>query len=751
MSQRVISQSDSLILRARVLDASTNLPLAKVSCFLSELNQQKVTNSAGEFLFRLVSGEEYHLNLSHQGCDAETHHLTIYSDTSMIFYLHHYHKHLKEVKIGTKRNPLIEAVSSTQIDLMAKENLSNLLEKTTGVRSIKNGNSIAKPIVQGLYGNRLTILNQGIAQTGQQWGNDHAPEIDPLAGNRIRVIKGVAAIEYKGVNMGALISIEANKFKDDPHLHGKLNSFFETNGFCFGTNLQLEKNLPSLAWRLTGTYKNGGDKSTADYYLRNTGSREMNVSFLAEKTLFKYWKTNLFLSSFNSELGVLRGAHISNTTDLNEAIGRSQPFFTESEFRRDINPPRQVVNHHLWKLSSSRVIDSNNSLNIIYAGQINNRKEYDIRRGGRSEIPALYIFQHSHIIEGKWLKTRENSITKTGVQLQYTENINQPETGINPLIPNYSSLEPSLFITHSHSFENSKFDCGLRYDVQILNVFTSTKSIPRQDLQLSNLFHNTASSISYLYHLNREIDLQFNTGFTIRNPAINELYSFGLHQGVASLEEGNTNLISEKSFKTSISMQSTWTERLFSETQIYFHNINDFIYLKPQSQSRLTIRGAYPVFNYEQTHAQIYGLDANLKYKLTEGIDLSADYSYLKGMNLTEDLPLIFMPANRLRGEAELSAAKWKKFEKPTIAISAQYNFRQDNLKSQQDFIPAPEAYLLFGARFSLERQFGSQRILAYLQVENILNTRYRDYLNRLRYFADDLGRNISLGVTINY
>lgn len=747
----MISQSGSYILRARVLDAVTNRPLPQVNCTISEINQKELTNSEGEFTLNLVSGNEYHLNLSHQGCDAETHHLIIYNDTFIVYYLHHYHKHLREVKIGVRRNPLMDAVSQGQIEVLAKENLSNLLEKTTGVRTLKNGNSIAKPIVQGLSGNRLTILNQGIAQTGQQWGNDHAPEIDPLAGNRIRVIKGVSALEYKGVNMGAIISIEANRFKDDPHLHGKLNSFFETNGLGFGANLQLEKNHPNLAWRLTGTYKNSGDKSTADYYLRNTGNREMNVSFLAEKTLFKDWKTNIFLSSFNTELGVLRGSHISNTTDLNEAIGRSQPFFTEDAYRRDISPPRQEVSHHLWKVSTSKFLDSSIVINLLYAGQINNRKEFDVRRGGRSEIPALFIFQHSHFAEGKWMKSHKNSITKSGIQFQYTENINQPETGITPLIPNYSSIEPSLFFTHSHSYNNSKLDLGFRYDMQLLNIFTTTKTNPRQDQEFSHLFHNGAVSISYLYHLNKQTDIQFNSGFTIRNPAINELYSFGLHQGVASIEEGNSNLNSEKSFKNSLSVQSTWTERLFTEAQVYFQNINDFIYLKPQSQTRLTIRGAYPVFVYEQTHAQIYGLDMKAKYKLVEGIDLSADYSYLKGRNLTEDIPLIFMPANRVRGEVEFSASKWEKWENPTLAISGQYTFRQNHLNSDQDFIPAPDAYFLLGTRISIERQIKSQRILAYIQVENLLNARYRDYLNRLRYFADDLGRNASLGVTINY
>jgi iron complex outermembrane receptor protein len=82
----------------------------------------------------------------------------------------------------------------------------------------------------------------------------------------------------------------------------------------------------------------------------------------------------------------------------------------------------------------------------------------------------------------------------------------------------------------------------------------------------------------------------------------------------------------------------------------------------------LTIRGAYPVFIYEQTHAQIYGLDANLKYKLTEWMNLSADYSYLKGMNLSEDIPLIFMPANRLASQRlQYTAAKLENWENPSM------------------------------------------------------------------------------------
>ena len=62
-----------------------------------------------------------------------------------------------------------------------------IVESMTGVSSIKSGAGVSKPVVHGLSGNRVTILNNGLAQSGQQWGNDHAPEIDPYVADHISV------------------------------------------------------------------------------------------------------------------------------------------------------------------------------------------------------------------------------------------------------------------------------------------------------------------------------------------------------------------------------------------------------------------------------------------------------------------------------------------------------------------------------------------------------------------------------------
>ena len=90
-----------------------------------------------------------------------------------------------------------------------------------------------------------------------------------------------------------------------------------------------------------------------------------------------------------------------------------------------------------------------------------------------------------------------------------------------------------------------------------------------------------------------------------RSPEPNELYSNGLHQGVAGIEEGNWQLQPERLFKT-ILTQSAYIPKFFHvEVSLYSHLMDDYIYLKPEDELRLTIRGAFPVYKYTQEDAWI--------------------------------------------------------------------------------------------------------------------------------------------------
>jgi iron complex outermembrane receptor protein len=771
-STTAFSQNCNLSVTGFIIDENTNQPLEFVNVYNQETLDGTASNERGYFELKNICKGKYHFIFSHVSGERHSIFFNVEKDTVLYIEIHALNTVLESVVISDKSNNSTQntqTLNHQHISDNSNQNLSNMLEEIAGVSTLKNGNGISKPVVHGLYGNRLTILNNGIAQSGQQWGNDHAPEIDPLVANKIRVIKGVSSLEYQGSNLGSVILVEPARIEREPHLHGNTSYFFETNGKTNGINLQLEQYNSILAWKINGTLKKSGDKKTANYFLNNTGNEEANIAIQLEKQFTESFFTDVYFSSFNTELGVLRGAHVGNLTDLENAFEREIPFFTEEKFSYSIDAPKQKVNHHLFKIHSKKYFntkkDSKNNteqfLDFTFATQLNIRKEFDVRRSGRSETPALNLKQYSYFLETKYQKEfQKNLIFKVGLQSTITDNTNDPETGILPLIPDYLSYETGIFTVLTKKINRWFFETGFRYQNTIQNAVTISRTVPREIIRFDNNFNNFSSSLGINYELSDAIQVSYNIGFATRNPAVNELFSNGLHQGVSGIEEGNPNLKIEKSIKNTLSVSGQIKEKLSFETLLYYQNITDFIYLNPEKEIRLTIRGAFPVFKYKQTNAQIYGLDVSTRYQFSKSVDLKVNYSFIKGNDLSNDLPLINMPSNNLQASFRYQIQKpisigtenkRRKLTNTQFEITNRYVFYQNNLLAEQDFTLPPAAYNLVGLRVSTNIQGQKTQLRIFGKVDNLLNVDYRDYLNRQRYFADDLGINVVLGVKLEF
>ncbi|NNF22616.1 MAG: TonB-dependent receptor, partial [Saprospiraceae bacterium] len=638
------------------------------------------------------------------------------------------------------------------------ENLSALLENETGVQILRNGSGIAKPVVHGMYGNRLTILNNGIAQSGQQWGNGHSPEIDPLSADKITVLKGVNAIEYGGGNLGGAILVEPNKISREPHLHGQVNYAYETNGRGHNLNARVEKFSPVLAWRINSTIKNYGDKKSADYFLNNTGLEELNFAVQLEKAWNNRLLLDFYASTFNTKLGVLRGSQVGNLSDLETALTRDVPFYTDEEFSYEIEAPKQEVSHHLLKLKAKYFIDDHQYMQLVLAGQKNVRREFDVRRSGRSDIPAMSLDQYTMNAEVKYFKEfGENWELQIGNQNIFIDNTNNPETGILPLIPDYLSWETGVYTTLTKQHERINFNLGMRYDFEYQDVVTITNTEPRKIARYENNFHNAGGVAGLKYDLSHTQSLSFQSGVAMRNPAINELYSNGLHQGVSGIEEGDTELNKEISFKSTLDYKWLPNARFSFNTLMYFQKFNDYIFLNPQEEIRLTIRGAFPVFSYEQTDAHIYGLDISTQYMIGNSLFGLLKYSYIRGEDTENDIPLVNIPSNSFYGSLtfrhnkSINLSSRTRLEQLEVELNNRYVFMQNNLLPDQDFVLPPGAYNLTGIRISSNLIMPGQNIRFFTKIENLFNVKYRDYLNRQRYFADDTGISITLGLKLKF
>ena len=740
-----------------VLDVSTKEALPDALLVLEELNLSTFTNEKGGFTFAKICAGEYHLTVTHISCGTERFFVNLTRDTLLAIDMHYNSELIHEVSVkGESYQPNETKTSSTlEKEVIAAntgKNLTQTINEVAGVSSLNNGAGISKPIIQGMWGNRVSIINNGIAQSGQQWGIDHAPEIDPFTADHIKVIKGANALAYGGVSLGGVVTVEPAIIGQDPHVHGLVNYNFQTNGLGHTVNAKLEQGKNWGAWRLTGTLKLIGDRKSPNYYLTNTGNREGNFSATFQKDFSSRLKTSFYYSLFTTEIGILRGSHISNSTDLESALGRSEPFFTKKEFSYAIEAPRQRVQHHLLKAEGKYLINDEQMLTVRYGGQLNNRNEYDVRRAGRSDQPALSIAQINQFVESLYNLHLGDVELKTGIQYNYVDNTNDnANTGRMPLIPDYRSNQTSAFAIADYDITRWLFEFGARFDRKDLEVLTISETVPREIKRKYHLFNNYSLSAGILFKANALLNVKLDVGYVQRQPEVNELYSSGLHQGLASMEYGNPNLVAERSFKTVLNFDIRTNDHWIIQALAYFHAINDYIFLNPTGEFEVNISGSFPIFRYNQTDARLYGSDILVSRIINKQWKATAITSFLHGDDVRNNVPLIFMPPNNVLLRWSYAFADNEKWRNKSIAIDGKFVAKQNNLNDDQDFLAPPAAYILLGVQAGSNLHFANSSLRFNLRIDNALNTVYRDYLNRQRYFADDMGINISVRVGYDF
>jgi iron complex outermembrane receptor protein len=764
----------NLILKGIVFDKESNEPVPFATVEIRSENKRLVSSDDGSFVFNKLCPRKYELTFRFLGYKTLTRSFQASSSGQPFkVYLETDVKNLSEVVVEAEKAEELATLRRAELSTEALrrtsgESLGQALTDITGVNMLQTGPTIAKPVIHGLHSNRILILNNGIRQEGQQWGQEHAPEIDPFVATNLQLIKGAAAVKYGSDAIGGVILVNPPDLPREPGLAGSYNLVGASNNRMLASSLMLEGGLTGLkgfGWRVQGSLKRAGDARAADYQLTNTGTTENNFSiglgYHKEKA-----GVEVFYSSFDADIAILRSAHIGNLTDLESAIGRDRPLFI-NEFSRDINNPRQQVKHQLLKINSHVDLNSLGELTMQYGVQLNERKEFDIRRGGRSEIPALSLDLTTHTMEldldvapiGKW----KGDI---GASFLIQANNNLAETGIRPLIPNFDNMTAGFHVIGRYVQERYELEFGLRYDYKryLIKKFDENNVLIKPEFD----FNNITGSAGVVLNLANEWELRSNIGTAWRAPHVNELFSEGLHHGSAAIEEGRDDLVSEKAIKWISSLEKVTTRYSF-DLSVYYNLINDYIYLRPEDVT-LTIRGAFPVFRYTQTDASFTGLDANISLGLNDRIDWVNKLSLIRAVDRDNDSPLINIPANRLQSGVNVSFASTR-LEEPYVSLSADFVDRQRNAprvisiadvreaesdffdtdQSVFDFLDVPEGYINLNLSGGFKTQLFSNELNVFVSIDNLLNNSYRDYLNRFRYYADDLGRNYSIKMNYNF
>ena len=665
-------------------------------------------------------------------------------------------KRLDEVVVrGTKSSVSVNSVSSTinsqAIQGAMGKSLASLLENVSGVSSIQTGTSTAKPVIHGMYGNRILMINNGARQTGQQWGLDHAPEIDKNASATIKVIKGAESVRYGSEALGGIVVLEQ---KTLPYQvvkpSGSISTLYGSNGKRFNVVAEAEGTMPFLrdiAWRLQGTYINSGDASTAKYVLNNTGYREHNMS----ATLgYKHGKLRIegFYSLFNRKEGVMFSAQMGSEELLQERIALGKPVYV-TPFSRTITYPFHAVNHHtaIGKL----YFDGGKLGNYFYqvAFQNDNREENRMRRAGPSSIPVVSMnltsFQHLF----KWDKTYDHWTTELGASYLHIRNKNQAGTGIVPIIPNYTEYDFGTYFIQKYSHKKWNAEVGIRFDNQETKAlgYDYTGSLYGGHHNFSNVSYN----LGFNYRPSENWNFTSNLGLAWRAPHVYELYSNGSELGSGMFVVGDTTMHSEQSAKwvtSAVYKNSVINARI----DAYLQWVNGYIYDEPSNQFITVISGAYPMFKYKQTNAFFRGIDFDVKVQPIKAIE----YHFLCGLIWANDKKtnnyLPFIPSFRFDHDIT-----WQNIHIRKIKAYAQLKHRfvakQTRFNPQSDLINfTPPAYNLFGAEIGVEWNINtSNKLHIHLAADNILNKEYKEYTNRSRYYAHDMGRDVRCTISWSF
>ncbi|WP_187270996.1 TonB-dependent receptor [Neolewinella aurantiaca] len=732
----------TITLSGRLLSEHDDEPLGYATIYGQEAGRGIQADSTGSFVFTDLCEGKQTFTFTHVGCDGETLTLNLRQDTQITVYLHHHDNYTETVTVSATAN----TGYSREFDERSPELLTDALERITGVSSLRAGTSASKPVFDGVFGNRLSIQNNGIAQSGQQWGNDHAPEIDPWVAAYVRVVEGVEALKYAGPTVAATVLIEPAPLRENEAAGGKIAYGFQSNGRGHTLNARLNGG-GRLAYRLSLSGKYSGDHRAPDYFLANTGRREANAALQLAYFHNSKWTTRAYYSVFNTTIGILRGAHVGNLTDLELAINREVPFFTRDSFTYQITSPRQVVSHHLAKIETEFRPNENHRFTFRYGGQLDIRKEFDVRRGELNDSPALSLQQTNHLLETVWHhELGPDRHLDANLQYEFTLNDNQPGTGVLPLIPDYNANRSSGYLAYHKEGEFFQYHAGLRFDHQFYEAITISRDLPRRIERFKHTFSTVGASFELRRKFNDQTSIQ--AGFTLREraPQINELYSNGLHQGVSGIEEGDPALEPELSLKVKAGVLYAG-DRLTLNGGLFVQPIRNYIFLEPQSEFRLTIRGAFPVFLYRGGNALLYGANLRTFYVPHPRWELDGRLAIVRGQNHTEDKPLIYMPADNLRlGVSHTPVENW------TVSANALFVARQTRLDEDQDFLAPPDGYSLLDLSVSREITLPGNRTLNLrAAAQNVFNTRYRDYLDRQRYFTDATGRNLTLRITYDW
>lgn len=614
----------------------------------------------------------------------------------------------------TSRN--ITALTNSEMKEFGAQTLSEALSALPGVSQITTG-AISKPVIRGLYGNRLQVNVGGVRLEDQQWEDEHGLGLSDVGIERVELIKGPASLLYGSDAMGGVINIIEEGFDEPESRKQNLNLKLFSNTYGLGLDYGFkQKKKNTFLFRISA-------ESHADYS-DGAGNRVPNTRFALYNLKAGYivqnkrWKSeNRLLTSYN------QFGFISDTSELHEDE-------EESRLSREFEEDHHVVWFTLFSSKNSFQLNENTLLNATLGIQTNLRQEQE--RGGEADL-NLFLNTYSLNVSVQKQLPRQWTLTN-GLEGMFQINTN---LGSRIIVPDANIWEGSAYSYIKKHMGNDvisgNFETGLRLDRRQTHTFeTGTLNDPTAGISPFSHGHNelVGSVGQSLIIKNLVMKLDVSTGFRTGNLA--ELSANGLHEGTPNWYIGNPDMKPEECVNADFS--ANWKINFISLRGSVFHNrFFNYIYLNPTNEKIQD----YAVFRFEQSDATLQGFEAGISFEKEKVFSFSVDYAYLDARRNDESW-LPFVPANKWTFNVKyFPQIQSSVFQDAFLFIGSNYTEEQNHANYYET---ASSSYWLFQAGAGIN--YKSMRLL--VTCRNITGKVYADHLSRLQYYGlNDMGRNI--------
>lgn len=654
--------------------------------------------------------------------------------------------------LGSDLNSLVPAVSTLQGDNLAVRQNSTLgetLNSLPGVSSTYFGPNASRPVIRGLDGDRIKVLqNGGSSIDAATLSYDHAVPLDPLVAERIEVVRGPAALMYGGNAIGGVVNVIDNRIPKAP-----------IEGVTGATDLSATID-GDAARNASGLVEAGNGRFAihADAFARKTSDLRIPGYARSERLRnsqpLEEGETEVRRRLPNTSAEQHGGALGGSYTWADGFVGASYSTYrndygtpAEDEVRLNMRQDRFALEGEARNLSGSTggwfesvkgkfgyTDYEHKEIEGGETGTVFKNKGWD----ARIEAQHANIGRMRGVIGAQFGATRFSAL------------------GEEAFVPSSDTDNAALFVFEEMPLDaagNLKLNLGGRID------HTSVKATAGGNERFADAnrsFNAGSASAGLLYKLNPAWSLTSNVAYTERAPTFYELYANGPHVATGAWEQGDPNANKERATSVDLGLRFKQGDHSAGVSGFY-SRFSNYLALSATGNARneegeLVAPGsadALPELRYLGIPATLYGFEAEGKTRLarklltgSDTLDFEARADYVRGENRETGEPLPRLAPLRLGGALVYGAGPFG------ARIDLTWAAKQTRVPVNDT---PTDAYTMLGVALTYKIKSGRTQTLLYLRGDNLTNEEARNATSILRDIAPMAGRSVRVGMRTTF